>query len=511
MNRIADVFFIIAILLIFLHFKTTEFIIVFNLIPFISEALVSFLGYTVYLINLIAFFLFLGAMGKSAQIGLHTWLPDAMEGPTPVSSLLHAATMVTAGVFPIIRCSIIFEYSELLLNLLILFGGVTALFAGIVAIFQYDVKKIIAYSTCSQLGYMFFSCGLSNHYIAFFHLWNHAFFKALLFLSAGSLIHAFFDEQDMRYMGRLKETLPFTYICFCIGSLAIMGFPFLTGFYSKDLILEFAFSRFIINASFIHFLGLASAICTAVYSYRLLFFIFFAIKSQNGFYIYYKVLPKCSIECGWQMFIPMFFLSICSIFVGYIFSDLMLGVGQIFWHDSIYVLPKHFFFIETEFIQPWIKNLPVLLSFTFIIITYFFFNLWVFWRPDWYVNSYSNYYEKFYIFASWSYHAGFFNTIYNKILINILQISYININKYLDKGFFEYFGPFGVYKGIRFLHINLNFTWYSIIFFSISFMFIGMTIFVWYWLSIFTLLFISVIQYLGLLPILFLSCMCYKI
>jgi len=219
-----------------------------------------------------------------------------MEGPTPVSSLLHAATMVTAGVFLIIRCSIIFEYSESILILLIIFGGVTSIFAGIIAICVYDLKKIIAYSTCSQLGYMFFSCGLSNYYIAFFHLFNHAFFKALLFLSAGSLIHAFFDEQDMRRMGQLENSLPFTYICFIIGSLAIMGFPFLTGFYSKDLILEFAYSRFIIDSNFIYFLGITSAIFTSIYSIRLIFLVFSSYKESSGFYTIYKFLSNHEVE-----------------------------------------------------------------------------------------------------------------------------------------------------------------------------------------------------------------------
>lgn len=214
MNRIADVFFIIAVLLIFLTFKTTDYILVFNLLPFIVKDNIIFLNISFSKVQLIAFFLFIGAIGKSAQIGLHTWLPDAMEGPTPVSSLLHAATMVTAGVYMIVRCSIIFEYSEFVLFLLILFGGVTSLFAGLIAIFQYDLKKIIAYSTCSQLGYMFFTCGLSNYNLAFFHLFNHAFFKALLFLSAGSIIHSFLDEQDLRKIGHLREMAPFTLICF---------------------------------------------------------------------------------------------------------------------------------------------------------------------------------------------------------------------------------------------------------------------------------------------------------
>ena len=253
-----------------------------------------------------------------------------MEGPTPVSSLLHAATMVVAGVFLVIRCSIFFEYSENILFLLILFGGVTAFFSGIVAIFQYDMKKIIAYSTCSQLGYMFFSCGLSNYYLAFFHLFNHAFFKALLFLSAGSVIHALLDEQDIRMMGFMKLVLPFTYICFFIGSLAIMGFPFLTGFYSKDLILELAYSRVIVDASFIYFFGLISAAFTAIYSIRLMYFVFSDQIRTNLIHRMFVSFNTRLPECEVPMFISMFILCIASMFIGFLFSDLMVGQGTFF-------------------------------------------------------------------------------------------------------------------------------------------------------------------------------------
>ena len=197
-----------------------------------------------------------------------------MEGPTPVSSLLHAATMVTAGVFLILRSSPIIEYSQVTLGLIVILGAITSIFSAISAVFQYDVKKIIAYSTCSQLGYMFFSCGLSNYYVSMFHLFNHAFFKALLFLSAGSLIHALLDEQDIRKMGSLLRQLPFTYISFSIGSLAIIGFPFLTGFYSKDLLLEFTYSRYVIDANFIFFVGITVALLTAVYSVKIMRYVF---------------------------------------------------------------------------------------------------------------------------------------------------------------------------------------------------------------------------------------------
>ena len=197
-----------------------------------------FCNIEVHALTCICILLFIGAVGKSAQLGLHTWLPDAMEGPTPVSALIHAATMVTAGIFLIIRCSPIFEYSENALSIVTFVGALTAFFAASIGVFQNDLKKVIAYSTCSQLGYMVFICGLSGYNIAMFHLFNHAFFKALLFLSAGSIIHAVADEQDMRKMGGLLNLLPFTYSMMLIGSLSLMGFPFLTGFYSKDLILE---------------------------------------------------------------------------------------------------------------------------------------------------------------------------------------------------------------------------------------------------------------------------------
>lgn len=241
-----------------------------------------------------------------------------MEGPTPVSSLLHAATMVTAGVFLIIRSSPLFEFTDIILVFIIIIGGLTAFFSAIIGVFQYDIKKIIAYSTCSQLGYMFFSCGLSNYQVAIFHLFNHAFFKALLFLSAGSVIHAMFDEQDMRKFGGLVNFLPFTYLCILVGSLAIMGFPFLTGFYSKDLVLELTYSRYVIDCSFIYFLGVGAAFFTAVYSIRLILFVFF-FKS-NSFRRFFDLH-----ESSGFMLISMFILLLFSIFIGYLFSDICVG------------------------------------------------------------------------------------------------------------------------------------------------------------------------------------------
>ena len=237
-NRIGDFGLSLGILTTFWIFNALDYSTIFSLAPLFENSFFNFLGIKVHSISLIGIFLFIGAVGKSAQLGLHTWLPDAMEGPTPVSALIHAATMVTAGVFLLIRCSPLIEFSPTILFILIIFGSLTAFFAAITGVFQHDLKKVIAYSTCSQLGYMIFACGMSCYDVSLFHLTNHAFFKALLFLSAGSVIHAVANEQDMRRMGALRKFMPLTYSLMLIGSLALSGFPFLTGFYSKDFILE---------------------------------------------------------------------------------------------------------------------------------------------------------------------------------------------------------------------------------------------------------------------------------
>jgi NADH-ubiquinone oxidoreductase chain 5 len=223
---------------------------VFNLAPYFQDVNFSLIGFQLSSINVICFCFFFGSMGKSAQIGLHTWLPDAMEGPTPVSALIHAATLVTAGVFLIIRCSPLFEFAQTTLIFIVFIGGLTAFFAATVAVSQDDIKKVIAYSTCSQLGYMVFICGLSEYNLSMFHLVNHAFFKALLFLAAGSVIHSVSGEQDLRHFGKLTKFIPFTYSMMLLGFLSLAGFPFLSGFYSKDLILEISFSKHLFASTF---------------------------------------------------------------------------------------------------------------------------------------------------------------------------------------------------------------------------------------------------------------------
>jgi NADH-ubiquinone oxidoreductase chain 5 len=272
-------------------------------------------------------------MGKSAQLFLHIWLPDAMEGPTPVSALIHAATMVTAGVFLIIRCSHIFEYSDLALKTASIIGALTAFFASTVGLTQNDIKKIIAYSTCSQLGYMVFACGMSNYSLSIFHLSNHSYFKALLFLGSGSVIHAMSDEQDIRKMGGLRRILPFTYIIFVIGSLSLMGFPFLTGFYSKDAILEVSFASYSDIGHFCYWLGTIAACCTAFYSTRLIYLVF--LNKTNAF----KNIIRNAHDAPFKMAFPLAILAIGSIFIGFISRDMFIGLGTDFWLNSIYVKP----------------------------------------------------------------------------------------------------------------------------------------------------------------------------
>jgi len=291
-----------------------------------------------------------------------------MAGPTPVSALIHAATMVTAGVFILIRSSIIIDYSTTGLFFITIIGVFTAFFSATIGIFQNDIKKIIAYSTCSQLGYMVFICGLSNYSLSLFHLTNHAFFKALLFLSAGSVIHALSDEQDIRKYGGLLKILPFSYVMILIGSLSLMGIPFLTGFYSKDLIIEVSFISYLINNGFIYWLSVITAFFTSIYSIRLIIFTFFV--KPNGFKKSYQQIHDSPIF----MMFSLFFLCINSIFFGFIFKDLFVGLGVDTWLNSFNYYSKNILFLESEFLPFYIKNLPFFFSLIGVLVAYFFYN-----------------------------------------------------------------------------------------------------------------------------------------
>ena len=363
-NRVGDFGLAIGIFLIFFYFGTINFLEVFNLAPQFLEKKITFFGFESSLITLICLFLFIGAMGKSAQFLLHTWLPDAMEGPTPVSALIHAATMVTAGVFLVVRCSPLFEYSQTVLNLVTIVGMITAIFAASVALVQNDIKKIVAYSTCSQLGYMFFAAGVGAYHVAMFHLFTHAFFKALLFLGSGSVIHAFKDEQDIRNMGGVRKKLPYTYIFMMIGTLALTGFPFLSGFYSKDAIIEFAYLRNSPLGNYAATIGIFTAFLTSIYSWRLFF------KTFHGPYNNKKVLINETHESPVIMLVPLFFLCIGAIFAGYYFKETFIGHhSNNFWQTSIFILNE----IKHDPIPLWfLISTPILVIISIPISFYYF-------------------------------------------------------------------------------------------------------------------------------------------
>ena len=440
-NRVGDVGLALGVFSVFVVFKTCDYSVVFSLVPYVANVTYNFLGFEVEAISTIGLLLFVGAVGKSAQIGLHTWLPDAMEGPTPVSALIHAATMVTAGVYLIIRCSPLYEYSGSALTVITVFGALTAFIAGTIGLVQNDLKKVIAYSTCSQLGYMVFACGLSNYSVSMFHLINHAYFKALLFLSAGSVIHALNDEQDMRRMGGLLQVLPYTYVMILIGSLALMGFPFLTGFYSKDVILEIAYAKYSLHGTFAHWLGVLSAGITAFYSFRLIYLTF--ISSPNGF----KNAIQNAHDAPLPMAIPLFILCIGSIFIGYLTKDLFIGLGTPFWNNAIFIAPQNLTMIDAEFIPIYVKWLPVIVSLsgaTLSMIAFHFFKDFLFTVCT------QPFGRNVYIFLN---RRWLFDRLQNDLIGSVvLKLGYNTTYKLVDKGIIEVFGP----RGLSFLAMTFS-------------------------------------------------------
>jgi NADH-ubiquinone oxidoreductase chain 5 len=441
MNRLGDIGIVLAIALIYIEYKSFNFNIISSLSKILSNDFFYFFGYYINSLTLISIFIFIGAVGKSAQIGLHTWLPDAMAGPTPVSALIHAATMVTAGVFAIIRLSPIIDNSPNGLMVIAFVGVLTSFFAATIGLFQNDLKKIIAYSTCSQLGYMVFICGLSNYSLSIFHLANHAFFKALLFLSAGSIIHSLNDEQDIRKYGGLLKLLPFSYIMFLIGSLALMGIPFLSGFYSKDVIIEIAYSSYLLKNNFIYWLSIISAVFTTLYSTRLLFLTFF--NKPNGFKSDYKNIHDSSLLIA----IPLFILSVNSIFFGFITKDFFIGLGTDGWLNSIEIVStKNLLILESEFLNPFIKNLPFIFSMSAILL-FLNFNYWIN-RIDFKSRLHKIIYIYFYNFF---FNKWYVDIIYNKIIMKFfVNISYKNVI-FIDRGLIELLGPLGIVRSINFI------------------------------------------------------------
>jgi NADH-quinone oxidoreductase subunit L len=439
-NRVGDFGFALGIFLIFYLFGTVNYSEVFELIPTIIDKNIIFLGIEVNAVDLICLLLFVGAMGKSAQILLHTWLPDAMEGPTPVSALIHAATMVTAGVFLVVRCSPIYEYSELALNIITIVGMSTAFFAATVALVQTDIKKIIAYSTCSQLGYMFFATGVGAYNVAMFHLFTHAFFKALLFLGSGSVIHAFKDEQNINNMGGVWKKLPYTYSLMIIGTLALTGFPFLSGFYSKDAIIEFAYLRGNTTGYYAAGIGIITAFLTSIYSWRLIF------KTFHGEYNNKDIKIEETHESPLVMLIPLVLLSIGAIFAGYIFKELFVGFGGAsnFWKDSIFFLKP----LSTEHPPIWFLVLTPILVILSIPIAYYLFvknkNL-----PHQIANVNKPLYN--FLLNKW-----YFDELYDLLIVNPSKKFGLFLWKFFDVKLIDGFGPDGISTLIKKFSLKAN-------------------------------------------------------
>jgi NADH-quinone oxidoreductase subunit L len=429
-NRVGDLGLLIAMFLIFKTFGTLTFSEVFSQAADQSKNSIKMFGGEYNLITTICVFLFIGAMGKSAQILLHTWLPDAMEGPTPVSALIHAATMVTAGVFLVARCSPLFEYSQYALNLVAFVGATTAIFAASIAIVQTDIKRIIAYSTCSQLGYMFFAAGMGAYNVAIFHLFTHAFFKALLFLGAGSVIHAFHDEQNIEKMGGVWKKIPLTYALMLIGTLALTGFPLLAGFYSKDAIIESAYFSKSLFAGYAFVIGLTTAFITSIYSWRLIF------KTFHGKYNNTMSFEKVH-ESGPVMLIPLLLLAVGAIFSGYVFHGIFIGENTQFWGKAI------FFLKQTAHEHPplWLLILIPTLVISAIPLSFILFLK----RKD-IVEGFVNNHKPFYNFLvkKW-----YFDELYNLIFVK----SFRGIGTFLwqrgDVKTIDAYGPDGVAKVIK--------------------------------------------------------------
>ncbi len=373
-NRVGDVGFAIGILALFFLFNTVDYDTIFAAAPEMAGQTFTFLGAEADVLTVIGVLLFIGAMGKSAQLGLHTWLPDAMEGPTPVSALIHAATMVTAGVFMVARLSPLFEYAPGVLEFIAVIGASTAFFAASVAITQNDIKRVIAYSTISQLGYMFFAIGVSAYPAAIFHLMTHAFFKALLFLGAGSVIHAMSDEMDMRRMGGIWRMVPLTYVVMWIGALALAGVPFFAGYYSKDIILESAWGASSPVGFYAYTLGIATAFLTALYSWRLLYMTFHGEPRADE-----KVMAHVR-ESPPVMTIPLIFLAVGSIGAGYLGYSSFVGAEMAgFWRESILMLPEHDALEAAHHAPASVKLLPTAAAGAGIAIATAMYLL----RPEW--------------------------------------------------------------------------------------------------------------------------------
>jgi NADH-ubiquinone oxidoreductase chain 5 len=441
-NRVGDCFLTIGMFATLWSFGNIDYATVFSLAPFINENIITIIG--------VCFLI--GAMAKSSQVGLHVWLPMAMEGPTPVSALIHAATMVTAGVYLLIRVSPLIEYSSTVLILCLWLGAITTIFSSLIGLFQQDIKKVIAYSTMSQLGMMVIAVGLSSYNIALFHLVNHAFYKGLLFLGAGVVIHAVSDNQDFRKYGGLRSFLPLTYSVMLIASLSLVAFPFMTGFYSKDFILESAYGQFYFSGIVVYFIATIGAIFTTLYSVKVLYLTF--LTNPNGPIINYKSTAHSKVAQEGDIFMnsPLIILAIFSIFFGYISKDIFLGLGSSFFvNNSIFIHPAREIMLNTEFAVPNLfKLLPLVFTILFSIIAVILSEF----IPKILINFKLNRigYNLFSFFNS----RFFIELLYNEYITGFILKLGGQTTKVLDKGSVELLGPFGLEKGLLWLSKGIS-------------------------------------------------------
>ena len=430
-NRVGDFGFLIGLAILFYYAGSLNFDVIFSLNEQLSLSTFSIFNKEFNVLNTACFFLFMGAMGKSAQLFLHTWLPDAMEGPTPVSALIHAATMVTAGIFLVARCSPLFEMSPSILSFITIIGASTAFFAATVALVQNDIKRIVAYSTCSQLGYMFVALGSGAYQIAIFHLFTHAFFKALLFLGSGSVIHAVSDEQDIRKMGGLYKLIPFTWVVMLIGTLGLTGAPLMSGYYSKDGIIEAAFVSQTEGNLYAFYLLVLSALLTSFYSWRLIFLTFNG-KSNISTEIFSKVHESPKV-----MLFPLFILSIFTIFSGVYFVDyFMYHDYQYLWQSSIYLSENNHVIESIHYVPKWVKYSPLVMMVIGLITAIIFYLLYP--KVPKFLSSQFNPLYKF-LLNKW-----YFDEIYEFIFIrNISRIGNF-LSNFGDKRIIDGLGPDGI-------------------------------------------------------------------
>jgi NADH-quinone oxidoreductase subunit L len=438
-NRVGDFGLALGIFAIFYLFGTLDYAEVFQKSADLAvgksdlSSSINFLGYEIGSLNLICFLLFIGAMGKSAQIFLHTWLPDAMEGPTPVSALIHAATMVTAGVFLLVRCSPMYDLTPDILSFITFIGATTAIFAASVGLVQNDIKRIIAYSTCSQLGYMFFAVGVGAYGAAMFHLFTHAFFKALLFLGAGSVIHAVNDEQDIRKMGGLSNYVPFTHMLMIVGTISLMGFPFTAGYYSKDAIIESAYLASSGFSSYAFIIGLLGVVMTSFYSWRLIFLTFNGPIRVNE-----KDIPNIH-ESPNVMLLPLIVLAIGALFSGFFFKDFFIGsAAEFFWGHSI-ALHHH----DHHHIPFLIYYAPMMLGFLGLFLAWY-----MYLKNKTIANNIAKLNEPLYQFLL---NKWYFDELYDFIFVRPAKMIGNFFWKIFDGYIIDGFGPDGIAKTVLIL------------------------------------------------------------